>query len=94
VKSLRSCDIWKYHTIRRFHSSVANSSHAESALRSNRKKLPKGSLKTMEISEDLLQQIITPEIETLASLFDKYGYELRMAGGAVRLVKIIPATSL
>ncbi|ODM96323.1 CCA tRNA nucleotidyltransferase 1, mitochondrial [Orchesella cincta] len=54
--------------------------------------LPKGTLKTMKIDNELMMKILTPEVKQLASLFEKNGYELRLAGGPVRdlLVGKIP----
>lgn len=34
--------------------------------------------------------IFTPNLKSLHQLFEKYDYEIRIAGGAVRLVKLIP----
>jgi tRNA nucleotidyltransferase (CCA-adding enzyme) len=40
----------------------------------------------MKLESSLYKEIFTPELITLTSLFKKYGYEIRMAGGAVRYV--------
>jgi tRNA nucleotidyltransferase (CCA-adding enzyme) len=39
----------------------------------------------MKIDTAEFKALFSPELTTLASLFKKYGYELRLAGGAVRL---------
>jgi hypothetical protein len=54
-----------------------------------RRKLPKGLLKMSKVSPELFEQILTPEMKTLASLFEKHGFELRMAGGAVRYKSLV-----
>jgi len=41
-------------------------------------------LRTMKIDSPLFKALFTPELETLADLFKKNGFELRIAGGAVR----------
>ncbi|XP_067129090.1 CCA tRNA nucleotidyltransferase 1, mitochondrial isoform X2 [Centruroides vittatus] len=38
----------------------------------------------MKLSTPLFQTLLTPEVKELASIFQRYGYELRVAGGAVR----------
>lgn len=38
----------------------------------------------LDPESDPFKQIFTPELKTLSHLFIKYGYELRIAGGAVR----------
>ncbi|XP_023212200.1 CCA tRNA nucleotidyltransferase 1, mitochondrial-like isoform X2 [Centruroides sculpturatus] len=38
----------------------------------------------MKLSTPLFQTLLTPEVKELASIFQRYGYELRIAGGAVR----------
>ena len=38
----------------------------------------------MKIDTPEFHSIFTPELNTLAELFSKYGYELRIVGGAVR----------
>ena len=43
-----------------------------------------GKLFTMKLDTAEFHQLFTPELKRLTSLFDKYGYELRIAGGAVR----------
>jgi hypothetical protein len=40
---------------------------------------------SMKIDTAEFKALFSPELTTLASLFKKYGYELRLAGGAVRL---------
>lgn len=46
----------------------------------------------MKIDTPEFKAVFSPELKTLASLFKEYGYELRIAGGAVRdlLMKIQP----
>lgn len=46
----------------------------------------------MKIDTPEFKALFSPELKTLASLFKEYGYELRIAGGAVRdlLMKIQP----
>ncbi|XP_065216795.1 CCA tRNA nucleotidyltransferase 1, mitochondrial-like [Planococcus citri] len=39
---------------------------------------------TMKIDTPEFQSLFTPELNTLAELFSKYGYEIRIVGGAVR----------
>jgi len=39
----------------------------------------------MKIDTPEFKALFSPELTTLASLFKEYGYELRIAGGAVRL---------
>lgn len=41
-------------------------------------------LKTMKLPREKLEEFQTPELKLLISLFSKYGYALRIAGGAVR----------
>ena len=41
-------------------------------------------LLTMQLTADQLQPLRSPEVETLAEMFRSHGYELRLAGGAVR----------
>ena len=38
----------------------------------------------MKLDTPEFKSLFTPELETLIKLFTKYGYELRIAGGAVR----------
>ncbi|XP_046402301.1 CCA tRNA nucleotidyltransferase 1, mitochondrial [Ischnura elegans] len=38
----------------------------------------------MKLDSPEFKAIFTPELEDLAKIFDKYGYEIRIAGGAVR----------
>lgn len=40
--------------------------------------------KIMQLDTPQFHSIITPELQTLFNLFEKYGYEIRIAGGAVR----------
>ena len=47
-------------------------------------KQQRGSLVTMKINRHNLDPIVTPEVSQLAELFAKYGFEIRIAGGAVR----------
>jgi len=37
-----------------------------------------------QIKSCQFEKVLTPELQTLSGLFDKYGYEIRIAGGAVR----------
>ncbi|RUS84787.1 hypothetical protein EGW08_007471 [Elysia chlorotica] len=39
---------------------------------------------TMKLDSPMFHAIFTPELHTLIDLFNKYGYEIRVAGGAVR----------
>ena len=41
-------------------------------------------LVTMKLDSPQFQAIFTPELHVLVDLFNKYGYEIRIAGGAVR----------
>ena len=41
-------------------------------------------LKKMKLDSSKFNTVLTPELNTLSSLFIKHGYELRIAGGAVR----------
>ena len=41
-------------------------------------------LKKMKLESSKFQNVLTPELNILSSLFTKHGYELRIAGGAVR----------
>lgn len=45
---------------------------------------PQNQLHTMRLSEDQMAQVLSPEVRQLAQLFSSHGYELRIAGGAVR----------
>ena len=38
----------------------------------------------MKVPKDKVLECMTPELNILAEIFSKYGYEIRMAGGAVR----------
>lgn len=53
---------------------------------------PSTNLKTYNVNAPLFKSIITPELILIKELFSKYGYELRIAGGAVRdlLMEIQP----
>jgi hypothetical protein len=44
----------------------------------------KGFSSFMKIDTPEFRALFSPELTTLASLFRDYGYELRIAGGAVR----------
>lgn len=39
---------------------------------------------TMKVESALFRELFTPELNALKELFEKYNYELRIAGGAVR----------
>lgn len=41
-------------------------------------------MKTMSLQSPILDNLMTPEMKKLCDLFEKYNYELRIAGGAVR----------
>ncbi|XP_042892402.1 CCA tRNA nucleotidyltransferase 1, mitochondrial-like isoform X1 [Penaeus japonicus] len=41
-------------------------------------------LHTMKLSEDQMAQVLNPEVKQLAQIFSGHGYDLRIAGGAVR----------
>lgn len=49
-------------------------------------------LVTMKLETSNFKEIFTPELNTLIELFNKYGHELRIAGGAVRdlILGIVP----
>ncbi|XP_003737823.1 CCA tRNA nucleotidyltransferase 1, mitochondrial [Galendromus occidentalis] len=51
-------------------------------LRSKRVKL--GKLETMKLENDQFRRILSPEMKVVEELFKKNGYQLRIAGGAVR----------
>lgn len=38
----------------------------------------------LKLESEEFKSIFTPEVAALKSLFDKYKYEIRVAGGAVR----------
>lgn len=40
----------------------------------------------MKLNTPEFESLFTPELRTLESIFKKYGYEIRIAGGAVRYV--------
>ena len=44
----------------------------------------KAFLKTMKLEQSKMERVLTPELRTLSGIFSKHGYELRIAGGAVR----------
>ncbi|CAG7834162.1 unnamed protein product [Allacma fusca] len=44
----------------------------------------KGNLRMMKVESEYFKELVTPELEALHKLFQKYGYEIRMAGGVVR----------
>ena len=44
----------------------------------------KAKLKTMKLEQSQMERVLTPELRTLSGIFSKHGYELRIAGGAVR----------
>ncbi|XP_043188117.1 CCA tRNA nucleotidyltransferase 1, mitochondrial-like isoform X1 [Amphibalanus amphitrite] len=54
---------------------------------------PRRQLLTMQLSAEQLAPLRTPEVTQLAEMFGRHGYELRLAGGAVRdmLSGIVPA---
>jgi len=37
-----------------------------------------------KIEPDKMNLVVTPELQKLVAYFDKYGHEIRIAGGAVR----------
>lgn len=39
---------------------------------------------TMKVENSVYKDLFTPELMLLSDIFKKYGYEIRMAGGAVR----------
>ena len=41
-------------------------------------------LKTMKLESSRMARVLTPELLTLSEIFSRHGYELRIAGGAVR----------
>ena len=41
-------------------------------------------LKTMKLESYMMDRVLTPELLTLSGIFSRHGYELRIAGGAVR----------
>lgn len=45
---------------------------------------PNSRLATMKLDTPYFQGIFTPEVNSLSELFQKHGYGLRLAGGAVR----------
>jgi len=44
----------------------------------------KASLITMKLEQSKMERVLSPELKTLSGIFSKHGYELRIAGGAVR----------
>ena len=44
----------------------------------------KANLKTMKLEWSRMERVLSPELRTLSGIFSKHGYELRIAGGAVR----------
>jgi len=44
----------------------------------------KANLKTMKLESCRMARVLTPELLTLSGIFSRHGYELRIAGGAVR----------
>ncbi|XP_061165986.1 CCA tRNA nucleotidyltransferase 1, mitochondrial-like [Saccostrea echinata] len=44
----------------------------------------RGELKIMKLQSPVLDNLVTPEMKKLSDLFEKYNFELRIAGGAVR----------
>lgn len=38
----------------------------------------------MKLESPEFKSIFTPELESLVNIFNKHGYEIRVAGGAVR----------
>lgn len=47
-------------------------------------KRPESNLITMKLDSPQFRAVFTPEVNMLSELFQKYSYELRIAGGAVR----------
>lgn len=43
----------------------------------------------LKLDSPEFKSIFSQEVDDLKKLFDKYGFEIRIAGGAVRLVKKI-----
>lgn len=48
----------------------------------------------MTLDSPEFHSIFTPDMKLLRELFEKYGYEIRIAGGAVRLVATPKCRSL
>lgn len=47
-------------------------------------KRPESKLVTMKLDTPQFRAVFTPELNMLSEMFQKYNYEIRMAGGAVR----------
>lgn len=47
-------------------------------------KRPESKLVTMKLDTPQFRAVFTPEVSMLSEMFQKYNYEIRMAGGAVR----------
>ncbi|XP_022335319.2 CCA tRNA nucleotidyltransferase 1, mitochondrial-like [Crassostrea virginica] len=44
----------------------------------------RGNLKTMKVQSSVFDNMMTPELKKISDVFEKYNYEIRIAGGAVR----------
>jgi len=58
--------------------------NCQSHLRFLSSSVRKANLKTMKLEWSKMERVLTPELRTLSGIFSKHGYELRIAGGAVR----------
>ena len=58
--------------------------NCQSHLRFLSSSVRKANLKTMKLEQNKMERVLTPELRTLSGIFSKHGYELRIAGGAVR----------
>ena len=68
------------HTHQSFLQAIKTSSKAFTPVKIKRR----GALQKMKIDSPEFHQLFTPELNTLVELFHKNGFELRIAGGAVR----------
>merc|ERR1712241_1512147 len=58
--------------------------NCQSHLRFLSSSVRKANLRTMKLEWSKMERVLTPELRTLSGIFSKHGYELRIAGGAVR----------
>ena len=63
---------------------VLRNCHSHLRFLSSSRSARKATLRTMKLDPSRMERVLTPELRTLSGIFSRHGYELRIAGGAVR----------